>query len=368
MDDFGDLFGPPPDGHFFSDPSPVSHDGALPRQIVIPPTRVVDSDPFDVVGSPYASPFAWDVQNFDNDVDIFLRGQGTINPALLEVPYNPLIPRHIPSAASSSVAQTESTWAYTDASSPPTSPEYSGKDVDDGSPSCPLTEGELLELAQLLSDDTLPDVDSGANRGGFSPSNEAHTLSASGGHEQALPQYSGAVIANAHGHDLGAQAMLQHVAIEAESANSHMDPMASSPLTHRKSFKVARPPRKQSTEKKYPCPIAGCNTSEHQMHLQHWKLDVCCAGMARPSNIKEHVAKVHNKERPFTCPLSGCRKANAGAGYCRKEDRDDHIRKKHPDHTMPPKQTRRKRLQVRTLIYVNLELRTSVPAERLALR
>ena len=64
--------------------------------------------------------------------------------------------------------------------------------------------------------------------------------------------------------------------------------------------------------------------------------------MARPSNLKEHVAKVHNKERPFTCPVSNCEKAIDGAGYCRKEDRDDHIRKKHPNIPMLPKQPRKK--------------------------
>ncbi|KAH9899282.1 hypothetical protein C8Q73DRAFT_679297 [Cubamyces lactineus] len=333
MDDFG-LFDHCPDGHRYPLSLPVTHDGALPRQIVTPPTRVgADA----LYHSPHAPPFYQDLQNFDDYVDASLNGQGTIDPALLQ--YNPQTPGRIPSATSSIVARTESslsTWTGTDATSPPTSPEYSGKDVED-SPSCALTEEELLELAELLT----PDDGSGADFDRlFVSVNEAHPVGASADCERALPQHSGAVMVHPHAHDLGIQAAPQHVSVATDtSVVPSMGPAASSDLTRRKSPKPERPPRKQSTEKKHSCPIHGCETK-----------------MARPSNLKEHVAKVHNKERPFLCSVADCGKAADGAGYCRKEDRDNHIRKKHPDVPMPPKQPKKSRLLCSSLWYDTLYL------------
>ena len=51
------------------------------------------------------------------------------------------------------------------------------------------------------------------------------------------------------------------------------------------------------------------------------------AESARTNNVKEHVKNVHNLERPFLCPMSGCKKA--GAGYCRKYDLQRHLKAKH---------------------------------------
>ncbi|KAI0370479.1 hypothetical protein BV20DRAFT_966358 [Pilatotrama ljubarskyi] len=75
-------------------------------------------------------------------------------------------------------------------------------------------------------------------------------------------------------------------------------------------MKPAPAARKQSTEKVHPCPYPDCGK---------W--------FARTFNIREHVAKVHMKERPFVCHVNGCPKETKG--YCRQFDLDNHLRKKH---------------------------------------
>ena len=251
MDDL-DSFDHYPHGHNYSYSLPVSHDGALPQQIVTPPTRV-DSGLRD--HSVYASPLAQDVWSFDQDVDASLNGQGTIDPALLQ--YNPQIPPRIPLASAPSSAVTSlSAWAGTDATSPPTSPEYLGNNVEDDS--CALSEAELSELARLINDGALPDNDSEANLEGLFTPNEAQLV----GHEQALPQHPGAVMANAHGHEPGIQTMIV--------VDTPPPPGTS------------RPPRKQSTDKKYPCPVEGCNRSEDQV--------TCSAASLTSLSQKWHAA------------------------------------------------------------------------------
>ncbi|EJF59513.1 hypothetical protein DICSQDRAFT_171914 [Dichomitus squalens LYAD-421 SS1] len=79
-------------------------------------------------------------------------------------------------------------------------------------------------------------------------------------------------------------------------------------------------PRRQSTEKVFPCHWPGCTKS-----------------FARSNNLKVHRDGVHLQKRDKVCPFNGCIKAKSG--FSRKYDLELHIKKRHSSGSMKTKKT-----------------------------
>ncbi|TBU37990.1 hypothetical protein BD309DRAFT_561180 [Dichomitus squalens] len=79
-------------------------------------------------------------------------------------------------------------------------------------------------------------------------------------------------------------------------------------------------PRRQSTEKVFPCDWPGCTKS-----------------FARSNNLKVHRDGVHLQKRDKVCPFNGCIKAKSG--FSRKYDLELHIKKHHSSGDKKTKKT-----------------------------
>ncbi|TBU22398.1 hypothetical protein BD311DRAFT_770479 [Dichomitus squalens] len=82
------------------------------------------------------------------------------------------------------------------------------------------------------------------------------------------------------------------------------------PVNASKKPATAKGPRRQSTDKVFPCNWPGCDKS-----------------FARTNNLRVHHKGVHLQQRDYVCPFKECIKAQSG--FSRKYDLELHIKKHH---------------------------------------
>ncbi|KAI0356042.1 hypothetical protein OH77DRAFT_284933 [Trametes cingulata] len=225
--------------------------------------------------------------------------------------------------------------------SPPTTPEADNVDekgADECAPDSTLSQAQEAALLQLAyralhcpppaadpeptaprSFGTLPPS---SPQSATSPSYLYPPPSSGVSHDQPQRQYASAVVASGHGEGNGMQGSPNiigspHFAREGEHffPNRGVGFGMSAPSDGSGNLSEAPTSSNerstdQSADKKHPCDFPGCGKA-----------------FGRPYNLREHVAKVHNRERPWVCSVDGCRKATEG--YCRRADLNNHLFKKH---------------------------------------
>ncbi|KAI8976607.1 hypothetical protein BD414DRAFT_495978 [Trametes punicea] len=337
-----DAFEPFADNIFLN----VVHvDDAQPPQIVATPTTT------DQLIGPRTQSDPEDVQDFDKDVDASFLGvhADTIDPSLLlphcyqQFPYTPFVP-FVPSRADAATDSSLSTSGYTDATSPPTSPEYIEEPPEDDTSlglGSHLPEDQLLALAEYVrayydssgGDPTVEGSQADPGRPSLSPHEPTATTPTylypapvpGSGHEHTQERYFGAAAADSPGQGIDMQVHPDNIITSDLQAGGRMPPSDETrfltqtdafpvPLepARRKKTKTTPVQRKQSKEKKFRCP-EGCGLVS-----------------ARSYNIRKHIDEKHRGIRPFRCPVDGCSKFSEG--YFRKGDLKKHLTSRHPDY------------------------------------
>ncbi|KAI0819935.1 hypothetical protein BC628DRAFT_1400101 [Trametes gibbosa] len=124
------------------------------------------------------------------------------------------------------------------------------------------------------------------------------------GSEQPQQRHFGAAVADAYSQGTSMQVI-------AFTEGDHSQTNETPSRTHPVSTDALDPPVTPSSSKHFPC-----------------SRPYCRGGFDTKYNLREHIAKVHDKLRPFLCDVKGCPKASKG--YSRKYDLQVHRNKKHP--------------------------------------